>query len=142
MVGRTLIAKFLIVVVFSILIPVAMASEQKETVAVEVALEWLAKVDSGNYAESWDGAAALFRGAVTKEQWVRSLEGARRPLGAVQSRDLENSAYVTELPDAPDGEYVIIEFATSYENKSGAVETVTPTLEEDGKWRVAGYYIK
>jgi len=49
---------------------------------------------------------------------------------------------VTSVPGGPDGQYVIIEFAASFENKKTAIETVTPMLEKDGVWRVAGYYIK
>jgi hypothetical protein len=45
------------------------------------------------------------------------------------------------LPGAPDGEYVVIQFESSFEKKKSAVETVTPMLEKDGKWRVSGYYI-
>jgi hypothetical protein len=46
------------------------------------------------------------------------------------------------LPGAPDGEYVVIQFATSFENKKSAIETVTPMLDSDGEWRVSGYFIK
>jgi hypothetical protein len=42
----------------------------------------------------------------------------------------------------PDGEYVVIQFETSFENKKSAIETVTPMLDQDGKWRVSGYFIK
>ncbi|MEJ2473814.1 MAG: DUF4019 domain-containing protein [Desulfobacterales bacterium] len=28
------------------------------------------------------------------------------------------------------------------ENKTAAVETITPMLDKDGQWRVSGYYIK
>jgi hypothetical protein len=46
------------------------------------------------------------------------------------------------LPGAPDGQYVIIQFETSFENKQNAVETVTPMLDTDSQWRISGYYIK
>ncbi len=70
------------------------------------------------------------------------MEGIRRPLGNVLTRELKGKAYVTELPGAPDGQYVVIQFNTAFENKRVAVETVTPMLEDDGSWRVAGYFIK
>lgn len=37
---------------------------------------------------------------------------------------------------------VVIQYDTDFEHKSGAVETVVPNLEKDGKWRVSGYFIK
>ena len=52
------------------------------------------------------------------------------------------AAYVKTLPNAPDGEYVVIQYDTNFEHKQGAVETVVPMLDKDGKWRVSGYFIK
>ncbi len=43
---------------------------------------------------------------------------------------------------APDGQYVVIQFETSFENKKKAVETITPMMAPDGTWRVSGYFIK
>ncbi len=50
--------------------------------------------------------------------------------------------YQTSLPGAPDGKYVVIQFKTSFENKKSATETITPMMDNDGKWRVSGYFIK
>jgi hypothetical protein len=49
---------------------------------------------------------------------------------------------MTSLAGAPDGEYVVIQYETSFENKKSSIETVTPMLDKDGKWRVSGYYVK
>jgi len=122
---------------------VAVAQQaDKENAAVTAAEKWLAAVDEGKYAESWQDAAAYFRNAVTKEQWAQSLQAVRRPLGKLMSRKVQNKSYKTSLPGAPDGEYVVIQFETSFGNKASAVETVTPMMEKDGKWRVSGYFIK
>ena len=43
---------------------------------------------------------------------------------------------------ALDGAYVVLEFASSFERKAAAIETVTPMKDEDGTWRVCAYYIK
>lgn len=115
------------------------AAEKK---AVNVANAWLALVDQGQYSKSWENAAAYFKAAVGKEQWQTSLTAARKPFGKVLSRKLRSTQYATTLPGAPDGHYVVIQFQTSFERKSSAVETVTPMRDQDGKWRVAGYYIR
>jgi hypothetical protein len=117
------------------------ADSEMEKTAISEALKWLIEVDEGKYEESWNDAAEYFRNAVRKEQWVQSLQAARKPLGAIISRKLKNSAYKTSLPGAPDGKYVVIQFETSLENKKSAIETVTPMMDKDGKWRVSGYYI-
>jgi hypothetical protein len=99
-------------------------------------------VDAEQYAESWEGAAALFKGAVTREQWVQAAGAARAPLGDLVSRKIRSRQYTEQLPGAPDGKYVILQFDAVFENKASAVETVTPMLDEDGVWRVSGYFIK
>lgn len=45
------------------------ANEVVEKAAVTADGAWLSLVDEGNYAESWNQAAGLFKAAVTKEQW-------------------------------------------------------------------------
>jgi hypothetical protein len=138
---RTIVAGAVIVILLVAGISSATNTE-KEKAAVIVAEKWLSMVDQGNYAESWKEAAALFRNAVKQEQWEQSLQAVRKPLGKLVSRKVNKKTYKTSLPGAPDGEYVVIEFETSFENKRTAFETLTPMREKDGKWRVSGYYIK
>jgi len=102
---------------------------------------WLALVDSGNYAESWDAASSLFKAAMTREVWKAALEQVRAPLGALKERKLAGAQYATALPNAPAGEYVIFQFNATYAARSG-VETVTAMKDKDGVWRVAGYFIR
>lgn len=111
-----------------------------EDAAEDAARGWLELVDSGRYGESWDQAAAMFKGAVTKEQWQQALSSVRQPLGRCRSRKLLSRKLVEALPNAPKGPYVVIQFQAEFENKRDAVETITPAL--DGRWRVAGYFIK
>ena len=123
-------------------VPVAAISGEAEDQAVKAAEEWLALVDQGEYEASWEEAAALFKSVVTVEQWRQALNTARKPFGELKSRELKNAEYATSLPGAPDGEYVVIQFDTSFSKKESAVETITPMKDEDGAWRVSGYYIK
>jgi hypothetical protein len=127
-----------------LLMAVASRSDDAEGVpkATAAAKTWLALTDAGKYGASWDAAAALFRGAVTKESWEKAMSTVRAPLGAVRTRKLKSATFTHELPRAPKGDYVVIEYDTGFENKSGAVETVTPMLEKDGSWKVSGYYIR
>jgi hypothetical protein len=123
--------------------PRAGAADQKaEEAATARAEAWLALVDQGKYAESWDAAAALFKASLTKENWTQALTAARSPLGKLVSRTLKSRQYAASLPGAPDGKYVVIQYDSVFENKKGAVETVTPMLDPDGTWRVSGYFIK
>ncbi len=103
---------------------------------------WLKLVDEGKYQESWDQAASFFKDHVTADRWAEMAAAVRKPLGPVVSREFKLAHYSTSLPGAPDGEYVVIQYDTSFANKKAAVEIVTPMLDKDGQWRVSGYYIK
>jgi len=130
-------------VFWSLLLCQAVVADQAgEKAAVEAANQWVALVDAGKYPQSWDNAAGYFKTAVKKDQWGASLSAARKPLGKVLSRNLKAKQYTTTLPGAPDGEYVVIQYETSFEGKRSAIETITPMRDKDGKWRVAGYYVR
>jgi opacity protein-like surface antigen len=110
--------------------------------AREAAKSWIAVVDSGKYAESWTQASSYFRKQVSAEQWENAVRSARGPLGRLLARDFKSAEYSRTLPGAPDGEYVVIQYDGSFENKKEALETVVAMKEKDGDWRVGGYFIK
>ena len=114
----------------------------EEQIVIAAARTWLELVDNERYEESWLQAADYFKNAVSKEQWQRSMMAVRKALGARLSRELITSRYETTLPGAPSGKYYVLEFKTSFDMKQAAIETVTPMFDNDGKWRVSGYYIK
>ncbi len=110
--------------------------------AIAAGDSWLAVVDAEQYEQSWERACAFFRGVVPKEQWVTQVAGVRGPLGPVLSREVSSAEYTKQLPGAPDGEYVVIQYRTKFQNKASAVETVTPMRDPDGVYRVSGYFIR
>lgn len=120
----------------------ARAQEKPEALAQKAAESWLALVDAGKYAESWDHASPALKSQVTKAEWLEKVKAARGPLGKVQSRKLVAAKYAKDPPSAPPGEYVVIQFASSFKNLPSATETVAPMLDKDGRWRVSGYYVK
>ena len=131
--------------IVALAIAVAVSSGQAEDVdtlpAQRAALAWLENVDAGGYGTSWDDAAEFFRKAITRENWEKSLAAVRAPLGAAGPRKIRSVTYARSLPNAPEGEYVVIQYDTLFAQR-GAVETVTPMKEADGRWRVTGYYIR
>ncbi|MCP4131058.1 MAG: DUF4019 domain-containing protein [bacterium] len=117
-------------------------TSKEEAAAVSAATDWLKLTDAGKYDESWDATAAAFQAKVEKEGWNKQLDPILKPLGKLIKREVKSKKYATSLPGAPDGEYVVIQFQSSFENKDSAIETVTPMKEADGSWKVSGYYIK
>jgi hypothetical protein len=119
----------------------ARAAEAPEKAAQAAAEKWLALVDAGDYGRSYDAAAAAFQKALSREQWVDAVGKARGPLGKVESRKLLGAKLMTELPNAPKGEYVVMQYEAKFPGRT-AVETITPMREPDGSWKVSGYFVK
>src|SRR5512132_1971721 len=93
----------------------AWAGDKPEDKAQAAADSWLKLVDDGKYDASWDQAAKLFKGAVTKDQWKQAAAGVRGPLGRLVSRKVKSREYTEKVPGAPDGKYVVIQYETVFE---------------------------
>lgn len=118
------------------------SSPEQGKAAADAAVPWLVLVDSGQYGESWFQASSDFRGAASKEQWVDALKNVRAPLGKLQSRQLKSANYTTKLPNTHTGEYMVLQYDTSYEKGAGTTETVVMVKEKNGAWKLTGYFIK
>ncbi len=116
--------------------------QQQDALAVAAARNWLDMIDNGEYAKSWADAAQYFKKAITETEWVQSMQEVRKPLGKIISRKLKSQTPKTTLPNTPKGNYIVIQFETSFANGKSGIETITPQLEKDGMWRVAGYQIQ
>nr|WP_320012184.1 DUF4019 domain-containing protein [uncultured Desulfobulbus sp.] len=125
----------------SLLSSIATASNSQDDIN-SAATTWLALIDRGDYAASWQTASTFFQEAVSQDDWSKIVSAVRSPLGAVTSRQLTSSQEQTTLPGAPDGHYRIQSYFTSYTNKQSAIETLTLKQEADGSWRAAGYFIR
>lgn len=134
--------KFVATLVLALLIPaVTFAADADRQKAIDAATSWLALVDSGNYAQSWKTAGALFQTHVTETQWTAGAEATRGPLGAVMARDVSSIDFSTTLPGAPDGRYAVILFDTTFAKKASAIEAIVMAME-GGSWRAIGYHVR
>jgi hypothetical protein len=120
----------------------AQGSSTREETAISVARDWLATVDSGNYAASYDQAGDLFRGTTPREQWQAGLEGSRRNVGPLAERSLKSAVVTKDLPNAPQGKYVVTTFETKFQAPQPVWEILTTFLGPNGQWKVVGYQIK
>jgi hypothetical protein len=110
--------------------------------ATAAALAWLEIVDSGRYGIAWDAAAPILQGAIERLKWETTIQEARQALGIAGGRKLRSANYARALPNAPDGEYIVIEYVTHFQKRPGTIETVTPMRQPDGTWKVAGYFLR
>jgi len=117
------------------------AQDPRASETQRVAREWLALADKLDGSATWDAAGPKFQSALSKERWTQALKDARGPFGAVLQRAVLTTRFTKSIPGQPDGDYVLLQFRTSFAKKESARETVT--LERvDGKWRVIGYFIQ
>lgn len=105
------------------------------------ATQWLKLIDSQLYEESWGEADPFFQTQITLAEWVRQANKARAPFGKLISRKIKSAEEYSELPGAPDGEYMVISYQSVFENKKNAVETLTLS-KSTAVWKVVGYFIR
>ena len=110
--------------------------------AMAAAEEWLAMLDAGRYGETWEAAAPVFKGAITRTKWEVAIDAARAPLGVVIQRKLRSATFTRTLPSAPPGEYFVIQYDTRFDNRPLTTEIVTPMRGADGAWRISDYIIR
>lgn len=137
----TLVALIVVVLVSAVGAAASGVSDSAKSAAVASSDSWLKLVDEGDYGESWKSAAPIFQSAVSETDWDGKVGAVRGPLGSLKSRRLKSSHYATSLPGAPDGEYFVLQYDSSFANKRSAVETVS-MMHTDKRWSVVGYFIR
>ena len=124
----------------AITLVISVAATASEPQAINSATNWLKVVDAGKYAESWNQSGVMFQRQLSTQEWEQALDKVRSPLGKAIERKVKTSSQRHTLPGAPDGEYVVVDLETSFQNKKTALETVTVQKSGD-RWQVVGYFI-
>ncbi len=106
------------------------------------ARSWLGLIDTGKYKESWEISSALFKLKKSESEWIKSIIAIRASRGAVSARYIATAASGKSLSKFPDGEYVVLQFYTTFPDKGLAFETVTLAKTQNETWQVAEYSIK
>ncbi|WCM22560.1 DUF4019 domain-containing protein [Paraburkholderia bryophila] len=101
----------------------------------------LQQVDSGHYAEVWQGVAPFIQARTSQEQFVDSVRQSRQVLGTVSKRGWASVTRIryTSVNGVPDGLYANVDFATTLASGKTMFEKVSFQLQNDGQWRLAGY---
>jgi len=118
----------------------AAEKRSREKEARAAAEQWLALIDSADYAAAYALESERMRKATTEEQFIRSMEGRRAPFGKMLSRAFIGAAFTHKLTGAPDGRYESILFRTAFANKKVAAERIILSFESE-TWRVADYRV-
>lgn len=110
--------------------------------ALSEAERWLALVDANDYAGSWAATGDLFKGEVSEEEWRESMAVFREDMGAVRERTLQDQTLETIMPGAPEGEYLMLEYRSVFDQQARGAELVVLMRQDDDSWRVIGYFLQ
>ena len=113
-----------------------------EELGISSAKTWLSLIDADKIESAWESSGLALKKAGPKGKVVAQLRGVRKKAGKFVSRTIINKQLVHDLPGAPHGDYVVIQYKTKFATKGDSVETVAASKEKDGKWRVSGYFVK
>jgi len=120
----------------------ARAQDPRANAVALAARDWLALVDRGEGMAAHTRAGAKFRESLPLERWMGALAEQRTPRGRFVQRTLVRTTFQKQLPGAPEGDYAVLLFRSSFEKQVDAAESVTLEREKDGAWRVVGYFIR
>jgi uncharacterized protein (TIGR03067 family) len=118
----------------------AASQDAKIAKASKAAEAYLKKLDAGDYGGLWEQIAGWARQhGGSKEDVIRTYEWLAQQSGKLESRTPAKPQYLTALPGAPDGEFVLFGYNSRFERFDPALEQLILMLEKDGQWRAVGY---
>ena len=109
--------------------------------ALQVAKTYLDDIDNGHYVESWKKGDPIFQKTISNKEWAIALQKARTPLGTVTSRVLKDEKPAKDPAGLPAGNYMVVEYTTSFTNAPSSGELLTLHQGADGKWKVLTYKV-
>jgi len=122
---------------FALSLPVLTAQDDAARLAAE---KWLTLLDQARYKDAYKQSSQHSRAQASAAEWEAQIKAMRDAAGAKQSRQFSSAKPAKSMAGAPDGDYMLLEFATAFANKPKAVETLMLSLES-GAWKAAGYFI-
>ena len=106
------------------------------------ASSYLELLDQGHYEEAWQDMSALFQALNNQSQWQNRQQTIRTAYGALSSRQLRHITYRQSYTLSPDGQYVIVQFKSSYQNKADTTETVVLDCHSTPECSIREYIIR
>lgn len=109
--------------------------------AAEAGLAWLELVDAKEFEESWVTGSSALQTSASPQVLKSMISDGREPFRPLGVRTLVSAQELSNPPNAPPGEYVMLRYRTEASGDRTITETVVPRWEGDA-WRVAGYFIQ
>lgn len=108
----------------------------------EKATNYLKLLDQGLYEKAWFDMSEIFHGLNIPQLWEKRQATIRTAYGAMYSRRLHHISYRQTYNLSPDGQYVIVQFKSSFQNKLDIIETIVLDCRVDSECSVREYIIR
>ena len=108
----------------------------------EGADNYLELLDQGRYAEAWQAMSPIYRAIEPQAQWHNRQQAIRDAYGALEFRDLVRVEFRDHYTLSPDGQYIIVQFKTSFQNKTATRETVVIDCSTSTECSIREYIIR
>ena len=100
------------------------AESSSDHLSAQEAVSFLELMDQARYDDAWLSMSTLFQTLNNQPQWQNRQQTIRAAYGALSSRQLDRISYRQTYTLSPDGEYVVVQFDSSFTNKADTFETV------------------
>jgi hypothetical protein len=121
------------------------ALHEQNVEMADAAQQVLALVDAGRIGEVWDGASAVMKRVVPRDEFINQVSGERNRLGKPVDRGKAGVSR-SQFPAGarvPQGMYVNVATPTRFLKSPEPVrELVSFRFDEDRIWRVSGYSVR
>lgn len=115
------------------------STEQQQRDVFNATVEFLRLLDSGHANLTWAAGSPLLKATTSELVWTNGIKAMRLGLGTFVERTSANIGFTTQMPDAPTGNYAVVECVTTF-SRGPATEKVV-FREDDSQWRVVGYFV-
>lgn len=133
--------KLLILCIFTFSLSNAFASDDK--LAAKAAEKWLQLVDQGQLSEGWQQLSDDYKNNVDERTWREALQiNALSKQANIISRKIVKIIPWHDSTVNSTSEYKMVLFKTFYDDNSESSLIITPRRENDGEWRVAGFFFR
>lgn len=114
-------------------------TEQQQRQVHDAAVEFLTLLDANKVAETWTASSPVLKEAMSEAAWVNMLKAVRLGLGSFKERSPAGIGFTQAMPDAPAGNYCVIEFNSVFATTSLKEKVIV--RDENEQWKVVGYYV-
>lgn len=120
------IAQLLVIfVAFSIVLTsFSLAEWPPRELLLEQADSFVTMLDQQQYDDAWLATSQHFQGLTNQQEWFARQHLVRSAYGPLASREFYRLDYRRSYHESPDGQYVIVQFKSSFSNKAHSIETI------------------